>query len=360
MERELHLSATEIGLLAALPAAFFGIAALAGSLLITRFDALRTAIAGLVIAGVASAMRGFADDVLALYAATAAMGAGVAIMHPALPSLVRQWLPARVSFGSAVYTNGLLVGETLPVALTVPVLLPLLSNSWRGSLIAWSIPLLLIAMAAYWAAPGPRAFETTQNNTSAWWPNWGDRRIWQGGLVLGAVASTYFGTCAFVPSYLAASGRADLVTPVLTALNLSQLPASFVMLAMADRLERRVFPFIVVGVFMMASLAGLVATASMWTIAFAAMLGAAIAAAITLALALPALLSRPTEVAQISAAVFTIGYIEALLISILAGSVADETADIRLAFLPILVSLVPFLVVPPTIQLGGSGDVTTS
>ena len=42
------------------------------------------------------------------------MSAGIAIMQPALPALVRQWLPERIGFGTALYTNGLLVGETLP------------------------------------------------------------------------------------------------------------------------------------------------------------------------------------------------------------------------------------------------------
>jgi CP family cyanate transporter-like MFS transporter len=33
---------------------------------------------------------------------------------------VRGWLPHRIGFGTAVFTNGLLVGEILPVALTIP------------------------------------------------------------------------------------------------------------------------------------------------------------------------------------------------------------------------------------------------
>ena len=51
-------------------------------------------------------------NVSVLYTATIVMSAGIAIMQPALPPLVRQWLPQRVSFGTRVYTNGLLVGET--------------------------------------------------------------------------------------------------------------------------------------------------------------------------------------------------------------------------------------------------------
>ena len=93
----------------------FGIAALPGSLLVARFGALATLVAGLLIAGVVSGLRGAILNVAALYAATIVISAGIAIMQPALSPLVRQWLPKRVTFGAAVYTNGLLVGETLAV-----------------------------------------------------------------------------------------------------------------------------------------------------------------------------------------------------------------------------------------------------
>jgi hypothetical protein len=79
-------------------------------------------------------LRGAVPHTFALYAATIVMGAGIAIMQPALPPLVRQWLPKRVSFATALYTNGLLVGETLAVMLTIPVVLPLADNSWRWAL----------------------------------------------------------------------------------------------------------------------------------------------------------------------------------------------------------------------------------
>jgi CP family cyanate transporter-like MFS transporter len=39
-----------------------------------------------------------------------------------------------VSFGTAVYSNGLLVAETVAVLLTIPIVLPLVDNSWRLSL----------------------------------------------------------------------------------------------------------------------------------------------------------------------------------------------------------------------------------
>src|SRR5712672_3551452 len=173
---DLHLSGTEIGVLTGLPIVLFGVAALPGSLLIARFGAVAILVAGLTTAGIASALRGAVPHTLALYATTIVMGAGVAIMQPALPPLVRQWLPKRVSFATALYTNGVLVGETLAVMLTIPVVLPLAGDSWRWALAIWGAPLRVIALLTALLAPKGR--DTTQAPTSGW-PDWRNPLIWK-------------------------------------------------------------------------------------------------------------------------------------------------------------------------------------
>src|SRR6266850_2050987 len=129
---DLGMSETQVGILSGLPPVLFACTAVLGSLLIARFGALTTLIAGLFATAAGSALRGAAPDIVWLYAATIATGFGVAIMHPALPPLVRTWLPHRIGFGTAVFTNGLLIGEIFPVALTIPVVLPLLNASCRA------------------------------------------------------------------------------------------------------------------------------------------------------------------------------------------------------------------------------------
>jgi len=84
-----------------------------GSLLIARFGALNTLIGGLIATAAGSALRGAAPEIITLYAATILTGFGVAIMHPSLPPLVRIWLPHRIGFGTAVFTNGVDTFRTL-------------------------------------------------------------------------------------------------------------------------------------------------------------------------------------------------------------------------------------------------------
>ena len=351
IQADLYLSGTEIGILSGLPVILFAVAALPASLLIARFGALATLATGLVVAGIASGLRGAAFDVLALYAATVVMSAGIAIMQPALPLLVRQWLPRRLTFGTAVFTNGLLVGETLAVMLTIPLVLPLTGGSWRWGLVVWGLPLVLIALLA--VALAPRSKATTSAAPVAglgWWPDWGDKLVWQIGILFGSVNSTYFSTNAFLPGHLTGAGRADLIGAALTALNFGQLPASFALLALAGRLERRAYPIIASGTLIIVCLIGIVATASAWTVFFAFWLGFFGAVVFTFALALPPLLGAPGNLARLSGAMFTISYSEALVISVLSGAAWDLGGAARFAFLPIVLSALPILLVPATIR----------
>ena len=121
------MTETQVGILTGLPPVLFACTAILGSLLIARFGALTTLhLRPVRDRGRFGAARRRRPNSVTLYGATIITGFGVAIMQPSLPPLVRSWMPHRIGFGTAVFTNGLLVGEILPVALTIPVLLPLL------------------------------------------------------------------------------------------------------------------------------------------------------------------------------------------------------------------------------------------
>src|SRR5262252_2194532 len=153
----LHLSETAVGFLVGLPLGMFALAAVPGSLFVARLGERRTMLYGLILTAVASAARAASIDALTLFAATALTGFAVAVMQPALPSLVRAWVPARVPLGTAVYTNGMVSGATSGPAFTIPLVLPWLGGSWRLDLVFWSALIGLIAVL--FAAFGPRTAE---------------------------------------------------------------------------------------------------------------------------------------------------------------------------------------------------------
>ena len=351
IQSDLHLTGTGVGILSGLPIIVFGLGALPASWLVARIGPVRTLALGLLIGGIASAMRGALLNVLVLYGATVVMSAGLAFMQTALPSLVRQWLPKQVSFGTALFSNGLLVGETLGVMLTIPFVLPLAGGSWRVALALWGVPLVLFGLLTFAPAPANLNAETPTSAVRAW-PNWRNKQVWQFGILFGSVNATYFGTNAFVPGVLNDAGRTDLIGPVLTALNFGQLPASFALLVLSRSVERKPRPFIACGILLLLCLIGLVNTASIWTVFFAGCFGLIVATLLTLCFALPALLSASGEVASMSAGMFLISYTVGLTVSVLSGAAWDFGGSPRFAFLPIALSALPLLWVPTRIQFG--------
>ena len=166
---------------------------------------------------------------------------------------------------------------------------------------------------------------------------------------MGGVNSTYFATNTFLPDYLQRLGEADLISAALTALNLSQLPASFVMLALAGRLVRRPWAYAATGIASVASVLGIVFMSGLWIVFWAAVLGFATAVTLILILALPPLMSAPDDVHRMSAGIFTISYSSAVAVPIIGGVLWDKTGIPAMAFLPVgfcvlALSLLPFVI----------------
>lgn len=339
---DLKLSGTEVGILNAIPVSLFALVAVPGSLLIARVGAVPALIIGLLIAAAGSALRGFASDPWMLYITTIIMAAGIAVMQPSLPPTVRQWVPNRIGFATAVYTNGLLCGEIFPVAFA-GVLLPLLAGSWRASLVLWSIPLVVIAIIIFLLQPGGKSAPVSRHHL--WMPDWRDPLLWKVGIIMSAANQLYFCTNAFLPGFLLQTGRTDLIGPALTALNVGQLPASFILLAMASRWERRKWPLLAAVAIGVLGIAGTLAFTGTWGVVLsAAMIGFACAVILTLVLALPALLIAPDDVPRMSAGVFTLGYGFAMTMSILGGIAWDISGKAMFAFLPVTVWLLPAVI----------------
>jgi CP family cyanate transporter-like MFS transporter len=332
IHRDLGLSETGVGALTSLPVLVLAAAAVPGSLLIARGGARRAAIAGLVVVALSSALRGVGPSIAMLFAMTFVMGVGIAVMQPAVPALVARWCPDRIGFATALYVNGLLVGETLSAGLTLPLVLPFMRGSWPAALAAWSaVPLVTAILMLVLrerlpdAAVGPEA---------RWWPDWRAAETWRLGLVLGGVGVAYFATNAFIPDYLRTAGRVDLIGPCLAALNAGQLPASVIAIAAARAIVGRRASLVVVPVAIAASLAlFLLAPPAFWVVA-AALIGFCCAFGLVLSLALPPLVTEARDVHHVSAGMFAIGYGYSFLLPLLGGVAWDITHLPAAAFLP--------------------------
>jgi len=343
---EFDLNATQVGLLGNIAPALFAIAALAGSLLVARLGIKGAMVGGLALIAAGSALRGVSSDYVFLCTMTILMAAGVAIMQPIMPTAVRQWLPHRIGLGTAIYTNGLLMGEIFPVMLTSSLILPLVAHSWRFSLVAWSAPIAIFAVLIYFWAPSAQITASKKSEVPRkWLPDWHLGLVWRLGMLFCCINTIYFSANAYLPIYLSSEGRADLISSALTALNFAQLPSSLLILMVAQKLERRAWVYVVSGAVSLVCVLGLVTMVGPLTVFWAGLLGFSDSAALIVGLTLPPLLCHSDDTARTSAGTFTISYAGAVVLALIGGAMWDVSASPALAFVPMALSAVGLIAV---------------
>jgi MFS transporter, CP family, cyanate transporter len=319
IHRDLAMSEKAVGLLSGLPVLLLGAVALPGSLVIARIGARRACLLGLVAVAAASAARGIGPSLALLFAMTLAMGAGVAVMQPALPVLVSQWFPRAPGLATAIYANGLLMGEAAPAALTIPVVLPWVGGSWALSFAVWAVPVAATALFLALATGEP----ARPGIAARWWPDWRNPQTWQLGLMQGGCGGLYFGANAFIPDYLHAVGRPELVAACLAALNLGQLPASLAIMLWAGRLGASRLAYLATPFVAFAAIAGFLVSSGWTMVAGAGVIGFCCAFVLILTLALPPQLAPTGDVHRLSAGMFAVGYSLSCLVPPLGGAVWD-------------------------------------
>jgi CP family cyanate transporter-like MFS transporter len=346
-----QLSETELAALTTLPVLLLAVAAPLGSAATSRLGARRTALAALTVVAATSALRGAGSGAATLFLLTVVMGAAIATAQPTLPALVRQWLPQRAGLATAIYVDGLLVGEAVGASLTLG--LAGLIGGWRAALAVWAVPVAATSMLL--GQRRLRGAETRQ--VTPWLPDWRSRRTWELGLLQGAAAVAYFASNTFLPTYLHAIGRPQLVVASLVALNVSQLPASLAAALLPVRHATGATAVAGLALAIAAAIALMMLGSTVTVVLGAAIIGLATAWTFIITVTLPALLTSPGEAARVSAGMFSIGYTMAFVLPVLGGVAADAAGTPAAGFLPGLLSSAIMLALIPALRRRSHAEV---
>jgi MFS transporter, CP family, cyanate transporter len=331
IHRDLHLDETAVGALVSLPVLLLAAASVPGALLIAKLGVRTALVIGLGAVALFGALRGLGPNAGVLFGCTFFMGMGIAVSQPAFPTLVREWFPTRIALATAAFSNGVLIGETVPTALTTPVgVLPVVHGDWRWALAAWSLVVVVTAAAITLGAPA-RARRVTV--PPRWWPSWLEGQTLRIGIVMGMASAVYFASNAYIPDFLDQSGRHQLIAPTLAVLNASQLLTAPAVALWEGLLTSRVGFLGSAGLMALAQI-GLVVTPGAGVIVWAFVLGFAAALAFIVVLTLPPRLAAAGDVPRMSAAIFTLQYTTAFVLPLVAGTLWDATGVAWLAFVP--------------------------
>ena len=327
---ELALTQALTGALTTLPILMLAIGSMPGSLAIARIGPRNTLALAMVIMVIGSAGRGLMPDTLTLMIASAVMGIGVSMMQPSLPALLPRWLePHHLALGSAIYMNGMLMGEFIGAGITLPVLMPLLDNSWRATLVAWSLPALLVAAALFL----PKRDRAKPVRKVAWLPDWHNPLTLRIGLLLGLSGSLFFGLNAYMGNLLQHQGQFDKLPDALFWYNLAQVFASLIMLKMARYWVGRRGVIATLASISLLGAIGAVMLNGWWSIVSATLMSLVAGMLLILLVAIPPLVVSAAETGRLSAGTFLVGYTVAFCVPMLGGVVADWTGDARHALM---------------------------
>ena len=330
---DLGLTQALTGALTTLPILMLAVGAMPGSLAISRIGPRNTLALAMLIMVIGSAGRGLVPDTATLMVASAVMGFGVAMMQPALPALLPRWLePHHLAIGSAIYMNGMLMGEFIGAGITLPVLMPLLENNWRAVLLAWSLPALLVAAALFL----PKRDLARPVRRGAWLPDWQNPLTLRIGLLLGLSGSMFFGVNAYMGNLLEQQGNITMLSQALFWYNIAQVFASLVMLKMARQWVGRRTLIVIMATLSLLGTTGTVFLDGWWFIVSATFMSFIAGILLILLVALPPLLVSSAETGRLSAGTFLVGYTLAFSVPMLGGLSADSTGDTRHAIMVVI------------------------
>lgn len=349
MAESFRLGDPGVGALTMLPIIAVAFGAVPAAWIVYRLG-VRAAIAGgIAVMVLASMARGQAPSATFLFTTSFVMGLGVALFQTALPLATRVWTPTHVALGSAVYLNGMMLGELSAAGLTLPLVLPLAGDDWRLALVIWAVPVSLIAVLVMLAplpterggAPLNQPPGTAAGGSL---PRWDDGRVWQLGLLLGGSVVAFFVVNAYAGTLLQARNETEALKGLLFSYNAMPLMASFLILKAPHWIGSR-GPIAVFALLAAGGMGGFIVLESWASWISALVVGFAATAQLILLTSLPPYIATGAAVTRLSAGMTLIGFTTAFLLTWLGGWVAEAVGSTGSALLPAFGFMIVTLVV---------------
>lgn len=203
------LSATATGLLTALPLLCFGLLAPIAPRIGRRLGVEHTLLLTMALVCAGTALR-LLDSVMALFAGTVVIGAGIAVANVLLPGLIKRDFPTRAGLMTGLYSMSLFAGAALAAGATVP-LQHAADLSWRATLACWGA-LALVAAAVWLPQTRRRTQVPTATARQAAHPVrglWRSPLAWQVTAFMGLQSLGYYAATAWLPSLLEDAGLSE-------------------------------------------------------------------------------------------------------------------------------------------------------
>jgi MFS transporter, CP family, cyanate transporter len=151
-----------------------------------------------------------------LFLGTGLTGIGIVICNVLLIPLIKNRLPSKIGIVTASYTTAMTLFAAIASGISAPLAIDL-GLGWRGSLLSWSVLLLLgiiiwIPQLKFKVAPGNRSEHEVKVNV------WKTRLGWHVSLFMGVQSLLFFTLISWLPDMMIARGLSAVEAGVLVSL----------------------------------------------------------------------------------------------------------------------------------------------
>ena len=162
---EFAISNAQASLLTAIPALLMGLFAFPTPWLARRFGRDKVMLVALATLAIATLARAFADNVTSLFAATAGVGAGIAVAGALVAGFIKKNYPRHVALFTGIYASAIGLGSTISAALAGH--LAEASGGWRIGAGIFTLPGFIAIGAWMVIARAERRAGTVKSGTFA-------------------------------------------------------------------------------------------------------------------------------------------------------------------------------------------------
>jgi CP family cyanate transporter-like MFS transporter len=339
------ISSALAGMLTTLPLIAFAVFSLVAPKVARRIGIEYTLFAGLIILTLGILLRTI-PLLSGLMVGTTLIGVAIAVANVLLPSLIKREFPERSGIMTGVYSIVMNLSAAVGLGMSIP-LAHIEGLGWRGSLVCWSV-ISVIAILVWLPQLRFRkpvsSIDAKASGTSS--RMWKSALAWQVTLFMGIQSCTFYVLVAWLPDMLHEQGMSIAQGGwMLSLLQLSTVPASFLTPVLAARCSDQRFLGAIVGLMFLIGFLGLIMGPLVFVPLWMVLIGTAGGASISLSLLLFGLRTANSEqAAQLSGMAQSIGYLLAAMGPLLMGFIYDMTEHWLIPLVILAVLSIPIII----------------
>jgi CP family cyanate transporter-like MFS transporter len=336
LRNDLGMSASVASLLTSIPVLCMGIFSPVAAKLGGRVGIERVLGGALVLIGMGTFLRLFANSTIFLLSTAFLAGLGIAATGPLLSGFIKQHFPHRVPTLISVYSVAMTMGAAVASGLSAPIQSGM--HSWKAALAIWTI-LAVIAVPVWWLfvlRSVGRQKNDSSSQQSATLP-WTNPKAWLLTISFGFLGMMFYSITAWLPPIIQGMGYSKAYAGnALTIFAVVQIPANLLLPLIIRMYPSRLFLLLFFSCVELTGFLMIYLSIQPWIAAIFLGVGAGILFSLNLLLPIDAT-TNAQEAASWSAMTQSVGFVISAIGPIILGWIHDVTGSFFFSIIGLII-----------------------